>query len=118
MRPSLERVTFLGLCPACGEGKVFNGIITMVERCPTCGLHVLAREQGDGPAFFGIVVVGALATIAAAVVEILYEPPYWLHAVLWAPFIIIGSFACLRFAKACLLGLQYGAKPEDFADKL
>jgi len=113
-RPSLERVTFLGRCPACGKGKLFSGLLTMASHCPTCGLHILAREQGDGPAFFGIVIVGALATIGAALTEILYEPPYWLHAAIWIPFIIVGALVVLRFAKAGMLWLQYTAKPDDF----
>ncbi len=113
-RPSLERVTFLGCCPACGEGRIFESLLGMAERCPVCALHIAAREQGDGPAFFGIVIVGALATVGAAVLEILYSPPYWLQAVIWPLFIIIGSLLVLRFAKACLLGIQYGANPADF----
>lgn len=86
----------------------------MHSHCPRCGLHILAREQGDGPAFFGIVVIGTLATIGAALTEMLYAPPYWVHAALWIPFIVIGSLVSLRFAKACLLGLQYFARPDDF----
>lgn len=113
-RPSFERATFLGLCPACGEGKIFSSWLTMHSHCPACGLHIGAREQGDGPAFFGIVVVGTLATMGAAFVEMAYEPPYWLHAALWLPFIAIGSLLTLRFAKSCLLALQYGARPQDF----
>lgn len=113
-RPSLERVTFRGKCPACGQGDVFSGLLTMHPACPVCGLNISAREQGDGPAFFAIVIIGALATIAAALVEIAYQPPYWLHAAIWGPFVIIGSLLVLRLAKGCMLGLQYGACPDDF----
>ena len=86
----------------------------MREYCAACGLHLAAREQGDGPAFFGIVIVGAVATIGAATVEILYEPPYWLHALIWPVVIIVGSLLCLRVAKAMMLALHYTAKPDDF----
>ncbi|MDX2073388.1 MAG: DUF983 domain-containing protein [Alphaproteobacteria bacterium] len=113
-RPSLERVAFRARCPACGRGKIFRGLLSMVTHCPQCGLRIAAREQGDGPAFFGIVVVGALVTVAAAVVEILYEPPYWVHILLWPVAIALGSVVCLRFAKAAMLGIQYGSNPRDF----
>lgn len=116
MRPSLERVTFRGVCPACGKGKLFKGVLSMVAACPACGLDISKREIGDGPAFFGIVIIGALATIGAAVTEILYSPPYWLNAAIWGPFIVIGSLVVLRWAKACMLCLQYGANPQDFID--
>lgn len=32
-------------CPNCLEGKVFQGVIDMHERCPHCG-HKFAREPG------------------------------------------------------------------------
>ena len=86
----------------------------MHSHCPNCNLHIAAREQGDGASFFGIVIVGALTTILAATTEILYAPPYWLHIVLWPPFIVIGSLICLRFAKAFMLALHYNATPNDF----
>lgn len=88
----------------------------MRERCLCCDLHFAAREQGDGPAFFGICFVGALATILAVIVEIKYEPPFWLHAILWAPFVVLGSLVCLRMAKAWLLGIHYHVKPDDFSN--
>lgn len=86
----------------------------MINFCPHCGLNIAAREQGDGPAFFGIVIVGAAATVLAAIMESLYTPPYWVYAAILVPFILLGSLVVLRFAKACLLGLQYTANPEDF----
>jgi len=116
MRPSLERVTFRGVCPACDKGKLFSGLVTMLPTCASCGLNFAARETGDGPAFFGIVIIGTLATMGAAVTEIIYSPPYWLNAAIWGPFIVIGSLITLRFAKAAMICLQYGAKPEDFVD--
>lgn len=87
----------------------------MHTHCPKCNLHFSAREQGDGAAFFAITFIGALATILAVWVEIVYEPPFWLHALLWFPFIIVGSLVALRIAKAWMLGLQYHLNPRDFA---
>jgi len=113
-RPSLERVTFRGMCPACGNASIFCGMLAMRPACPSCGLNLSAREIGDGPAFFGITIIGSLATILAAVIEALWTPAYWVHAAVLVPFIIIGSLVVLRFAKACMLCLQYGANPQDF----
>ena len=104
----------LGKCPRCTKGRIFSGLLTMRSHCPACNLHINAREQGDGPAFFGIVVIGALAVITAATVEILYKPPYWVHIAAWPVFIIVGSLASLRFAKAALLNIQYALRPQDF----
>lgn len=113
-KPSLERITFCGRCPACGSASVFRGVLAMHTRCPHCNLHIAAREQGDGASFFSIVIVGTLVTIAAALTEITYTPAYWVHFTLWPLFIVVGSFICLRFAKAFMLGVQYNARPDDF----
>ncbi len=104
----------LGCCPRCAKGRIFSDFLTMRSHCPTCNLHIAAREQGDGPAFFGIVVIGALAVIGAATVEMLYEPPYWVHAAIWPLFVIVGSLVSLRFAKAALINIQYTLRPQDF----
>jgi len=102
-------------CPRCGKGNLYRGLLTIADTCGACGLSFKNHEQGDGPAFFGIIIVGALVAIFASIVEIKYEPPFWLHAVLWIPFIAVGSVLTLRFAKAAIIALQYARRPEDFS---
>ena len=43
-------------------------------------------------------------------VEVIYQPPYWLHAVLWLPSILVGAAVLLRPFKATLIALQYRHK--------
>ncbi len=64
-------------------------------------------DAGDGPAVFVILIVGAIVAGSALVVEVKYQPPYWVHAVLWLPLILILSFVMLRLVKSTLLVLQY-----------
>ena len=101
-------------CPRCQKGKLFAGLLGIVDACSDCGLPLREHEQGDGPAFFGIVIIGTLASIFATIIEIKYEPPYWLHAVLWIPFIVIGSLVSLRYGKAMIVHMQYKVKQDDF----
>ena len=101
-------------CPRCYKGRLFSGLTKVVDRCSECGLSLKGHEQGDGPAFFGIVIIGTLASIGAAILEVKYELNYWLQAGIWIPFIIIGSLFCLRYGKAMLIHLQYRVKPWDF----
>ena len=108
------QVLFRNRCPRCGEGKLFSGLLAVSAVCSHCGLTLAKHEQGDGPAFFGILLVGALAAIGAAIMEIKYEPPFWLHALIWGPFVIAGALASLRFGKALLIYTQYQVKPDDF----
>jgi uncharacterized protein (DUF983 family) len=94
-------------CPRCGKGKLYRGLLTIADNCPSCGLPLKAYEQGDGPAFFGILIIGTLSAVFAAIIEIKFAPPFWLHALLWGPFVIIGSIVSLRWLKAALVAVQY-----------
>ena len=42
--------------------------------------------------------------------EFTFSPPYWVHAVLWMPLIVILSLVFLRLSKSTLLVLQYKHK--------
>ena len=103
-------------CPRCGKGSLFQSFLTIVERCGACGLALKAHEKGDGPAFFGIVIVGFVVTTLAGIVEYAYAPPFWVHAALWGPLIVILSLYVLRVFKALMLRWQWLYRREDFGD--
>jgi uncharacterized protein (DUF983 family) len=108
--PQTAVAALLGRCPLCGQGALFNGYLHIAPRCVKCGLDYATFDAGDGPAVFVILIVGAIVAGSALVVEVKYSPPYWVHAVLWIPLILILSFAMLRFMKSLLLVLQYKHK--------
>lgn len=85
--------------------------------CTHCGFNLKNHEQGDGPAFFGILLVGTLSGVFAAIVEVKYAPPLWLHAAIWIPFIIIGALLSIRLFKAMLVAAQYRLRSEDFGQR-
>jgi uncharacterized protein (DUF983 family) len=105
--PSVARAALLGRCPRCGTGSLFQGYLSIAPRCAACGLDYAMFDAGDGPAVFVILIVGAIVAGSALFVEVKYQPPYWVHAVLWIPLILILSFAMLRLVKSLLLVLQY-----------
>lgn len=98
---------FLRRCPRCGRASLLAGYLTMRERCTSCGLDLRAQDAGDGPAVFVIFALGFVIMGLVAFVELKYEPPLWLHAVLWPPLTVIGAIAMLRPLKATLIALQY-----------
>ena len=100
----------LGRCPRCGEGKLFDGYLTVAPRCAHCGLDYAMFDAGDGPAVFVVLIVGAIVCAGALYVEFTFSPPYWVHAVLWIPTICILTFGFLRLMKSLLLVLQYKNK--------
>jgi uncharacterized protein (DUF983 family) len=97
----------LGRCPRCGKGKLFSGYLTVAQRCSVCGLEYAGFDAGDGPAVFVILIVGFLVAGGALLVEVAFSPPYWVHAIIWLPAIIILTTTLLRFMKGLLLVLQY-----------
>jgi len=108
--PSVANAAIFALCPRCGEGKLFHGYLHLAPRCSQCGLDYAMFDAGDGPAVFVVLIVGAIVCAGALYVEFTFSPPYWVHAVLWIPTIVILTFGLLRLAKSLLLVLQYKHK--------
>jgi uncharacterized protein (DUF983 family) len=102
-----------GRCPACGRGKLFRGFLALRPNCEHCGLDYAFADSGDGPAVFVILIGGFIVVGAALVAEILYQPPLWLHALLWGPLILVVTLAPLRLLKGLLIALQYHHKAEE-----
>jgi uncharacterized protein (DUF983 family) len=102
-----------GRCPRCGKGKLFRGFLTLAPRCEPCGLDYSFADAGDGPAVFVIFISGFIVVGAALIVEMLYQPPYWVHALLWGPLILITTLLPLRAIKGLLIALQYHHKAQE-----
>jgi uncharacterized protein (DUF983 family) len=100
-------------CPRCGRGKLFQGFLTLRPRCEVCGLDYGFADAGDGPAVFIMFLAGFIVVGAALIVEALYHPPYWVHAVLWLPLIVIVTIGPLRPMKGLMIALQYHHKAEE-----
>ena len=102
-----------GRCPSCGEGKLFQGFLTLRPACERCGLDYSFADAGDGPAVFVILIGGAIVVFAALMTEVVYQPPYWLHAALWLPLILLVTLAPLRLLKGVLIALQFHHKAAE-----
>ncbi len=100
-------------CPRCGKGPLFRGFLQLADRCAVCGLDYGFADSGDGPAVFIMLIVGFVVTGAALIVEVMYSPPYWVHAALWIPLAVGLSLVILRPFKAMLIALQYANKAEE-----
>ncbi len=101
-------------CPRCGRGRLFKGFLTVRDTCAECGLDLARHDSGDGPAVFIILILGFVIVGLALVVERTFEPPYWVHAVLWPPLILGGALAMLRPLKAVMVALQYRHLSHEF----
>lgn len=79
----------------------------MAPRCENCGLDFSFADSADGPAVFVIFISGFIVAGSALAVEVLYAPPYWVHALLWGPLILVTALGPLRPIKGLLIALQY-----------
>lgn len=100
-------------CPQCGKGPLFRGYLQLHDTCSACGADFMHADSGDGPAIFIMLIVGFIVVGAALVVEVSYQPPYWVHAVIWLPLILILSLGLLRPFKAILIAIQFQRKARE-----
>lgn len=112
-RPYLRtfwRTAVRGRCPSCGETSMFNGVLSMHERCAHCNL----RYETSAGAWLGALAlgygIGALAAIILAIVELWLSPirglglhPVWTIVVLSLLATLIGY----RWAKSSWFSLLY-----------
>src|SRR5215213_11872331 len=115
-RPSLRVPIMRGLsghCPRCGKGSLFQGFLGLKPRCESCGLDFSFADAADGPAFFVMFFSGFVVAGSALAVETLYSPPFWVHALLWIPLILITGLVPLRPIKGLLIALQYHHEAEE-----
>ncbi len=102
-----------GRCPRCGQGKLFDGFLSIAPNCRSCGLDFKFADAGDGPAVFVTLLAGFVVLGAALWVELKYEPPMWVHLVVFMPLTPIVCLAMLRPLKGVMVALQYRNRAEE-----
>lgn len=89
------RAALRGLCPRCGQGRLFDGF-----------LKVRPQTSHSGRTFI-MQIAGFVAVFSALVVEINFHPPMWLHLIVWLPMTAGLSLALMRPGRGLMIGLQY-----------
>ncbi|MBT3989667.1 MAG: DUF983 domain-containing protein [Rhodospirillaceae bacterium] len=103
----------LGRCPRCGRGHLFAGYLLVADQCSECGLDLGGEDAADGPAVFIMLIVGFIIAGAALWLELSFEPPTWVHMVIWPPVILILCLGALRPFKGAFIGAQYKYRSTD-----
>ncbi|SFT94676.1 Uncharacterized conserved protein, DUF983 family [Pseudovibrio denitrificans] len=86
---------------------MFQGLLKLRASCSRCGLTYDFADSGDGPAVFAILILGFILVGGVLFVEFAYQPPLWLHMIIWAPVTVVLSVTLLRVLKGLLIALQY-----------
>lgn len=94
-------------CPRCGQGALYQGLLTVAAECPNCHLDLSPHDSGDGPAVFVISLLSVLLIPFVFWLEFSVMPPYWVHLVIWPPVVTVLTIGLLRPAKALLVAVHY-----------
>jgi uncharacterized protein (DUF983 family) len=92
---------------------LFAGFITLARQCSVCGLDFGFAEAGDGPAVFVTLLAGFVIVGLALWTEMTFEPPFWVHLVIFLPLTLLVCLGLLRPLKGTLIALQYRNKAEQ-----
>ncbi len=101
-------------CPSCGSRTLFSSYLKTSRACTTCGEELFHHRADDAPPYFTIFIAGHIILPLLMTVELLYEPPLWLHFTIWLPLTIILSLALLPVVKGALVGFQWALKMHGF----
>lgn len=102
-----------GKCPRCGRGKLFDGYLTVAGACSSCGLSYEFADGGDGAAWFVMLFVCVVGVGSILGVEVAYSPPFWVHALIAIPVLVILPLVLLRPVKGMLLNQQWKTEARE-----
>ena len=104
----------MGKCPACGEGKIFDGFLTVNDHCPNCGEALHHQRADDGPAYLTILLVSHIAAPLLLWVFISYRPSATSLLIGFGLGTIVASLLLLPRIKGAMVGLQWARRMHGF----
>ncbi|MCF2904591.1 DUF983 domain-containing protein [Octadecabacter sp. CECT 8868] len=101
-------------CPNCGEGKIFDGYLKVVDNCPVCNEDLSHSRADDGPAYLTILVVGHVLAILMHLGFSQFRPdPLLFASVLTVICVGLSLFLLPRF-KGMIIGIQWARRMHGF----
>jgi uncharacterized protein (DUF983 family) len=93
------------------QGQALCGLPQPAPNCEACGLDYAfidcrRRARRSSSSCWR----APSSSPPALIVEIKYQPPFWLHAALWLPLIVATTLLPLRSMKSLLIALQFHHK--------
>ena len=104
-----------GQCPACGSKTLWRKYLKVQDDCAACGLHLGGHQADDAPPYFTIFIVGHVIVPIALIVERLYTPPLYIHALHFTVLAVLVSLISLPIVKGGVVGLQWALRLHGFA---
>lgn len=101
-------------CPACGEGKLFDGYLKVRERCANCGEDLTHARADDGPAYLTILIVGHLMAPLIMWAFVAWRPDPVVLATVFSIGCIAASLYLLPRLKGAIVGYQWAKRMHGF----
>lgn len=98
-----------GLCPNCGEGKLFRKYLK-VQPCPVCSHDNAKYPADDGPAYFTILLVGHLVVAPLLLWPWIWEANPILVVGTTIPGLAILCLLVLPIIKGAWIGFLWGRR--------
>lgn len=103
----------VGSCPNCGEGKLFKGYLTVVEKCSLCGDPLGIYRSADGPAFFTMSIIGLLLIPVMGFGFVVFRSDPLTLALVVTACIGILTLVVLRLVKGAFIGHLWAQREID-----
>ena len=106
-QPGIVAAALSGLCPRCHKPTLFEAPARIAIKCDACDLDFTALERGARLAGVVTILTAAILISIALGIDITFNPPIWLQALIWGPVTIASVISVLRCYKTLLLYRQY-----------
>jgi uncharacterized protein (DUF983 family) len=114
MATALQR-GFVGKCPCCGRGRLFERFLQVARQCDVCGEPFHHHRADDLPAYLVLLFVGHLIVTLLVAVDAAYAPPYWVEFAIWIPLTLLLSLGLLQPVKGAVVAMQWQMGMHGFA---
>lgn len=114
-KPAMLR-GFRRRCPNCGEGKIFSGYLSVVDKCPVCDENLQHHRADDGPAYLTILVVGHFLAIIMHVGFTQLRPDPLVFATVLTVICVALSLYLLPRLKGVIIAIQWARRMHGFGN--
>jgi uncharacterized protein (DUF983 family) len=101
-------------CPACGEGALMDGYLTVRRACPACGTELFHHRADDGPAWATILITGHIMAPLMLIVFFAFRPAGWQMALGFSVVFVALSLYLLPRLKGVFVGIQWAKRMHGF----
>ncbi len=101
-------------CPSCGEGKVFDGFLSVTPICEACSEDLSHQRADDLPAYLNIFVVGHVVIGAMMVLMTWDLMGMWATMAVTIFLCVAASIVLMHPLKGMVVGTQWALRMHGF----